>query len=128
LQAGEKSGIGDKLLCAARREQEWRSDLVVFDTLDLAAKPLAGGRWPHWVPCGFQEGAAMGLGGKLDRLGWHGRERFICGVQMLRPVPYVSRREFAGVILVDMAAFQRNGAWVVLLQMSASGQEQPFHH
>lgn len=41
------------LLAVAWRDQERRSDLLVFDAMDLAAGPVAVARLPHRVPFGF---------------------------------------------------------------------------
>lgn len=41
------------LLAVAWREQERRSDLLVFDAMDLAVGPVAVARLPHRVPFGF---------------------------------------------------------------------------
>lgn len=41
------------LLAVAWREQQRRSDLLVFDATDLAAGPVAIARLPHRVPFGF---------------------------------------------------------------------------
>lgn len=44
------------LLAVAWRAREQRSDLLVFDALDLAAGPIAAARLPHRVPFGFHGG------------------------------------------------------------------------
>ena len=41
------------LLAVAWRKQDRRSDLLVFDAMDLAADPVAVARLPHRVPFGF---------------------------------------------------------------------------
>jgi carotenoid cleavage dioxygenase-like enzyme len=45
----------------AWREQERRSDLLVFDAMDLALGPLAVARLPHRVPFGFHGSWRPGL-------------------------------------------------------------------
>jgi carotenoid cleavage dioxygenase-like enzyme len=49
------------LLAVAWREQERRSDLLVFDAMDLALGPLAVARLPHRVPFGFHGSWRPGL-------------------------------------------------------------------
>lgn len=49
------------LLAVAWREQEGRSDLLVFDAMDLAAGPLAVASLPHRVPFGFHGSWRSGL-------------------------------------------------------------------
>ncbi|MNR66097.1 Lignostilbene-alpha,beta-dioxygenase isozyme III [compost metagenome] len=41
------------LLAVAWRAQEQRSDLLVFDAMQLTAGPVAVARLPHRVPFGF---------------------------------------------------------------------------